>query len=411
MKEISKTFVMVDDSQLVMLIDTAQDRVAYIAPGITKGIATALVEKWKLLGAARVRVIIDTDPEVARLGYGTVEGLSLIHSAAREMGTMIHIQPGLRLGLVIIDNTAIVFSPIPQLIEAGSTTNFRPNGLLLDQIPPSIIEEIGWGEMGETGTAIGVTTATQKTIDQVKTSLEENPPQKFDIYRKVLVFNSRFEFVELSVHGCSFSRKNVRIPSDLLGFITDQKVKDRFQGTYKLIQDASKEFEREIHEKRTSIVDNFLISLPNYGMVILRKNKEKFLAEVNDLKKFVSESQKEIEKTLQHDIDESIDSLIASLLPGVTTNPPSRWLKFNGPKPTLNETRDELECDLIKAFGSPSDWVKAMEIKVIFKSVTYETLTDPNFQRVVRKAIPTLELIHDEYNAAPSLLTSLDEWR
>lgn len=411
MSQISNNFVIVNDSQLIALIESAQKRVAFLGPGITIQVADAIVDKWASLGVDNIRIVLDTDPEVARLGYGTLEGLEKLHTAAQRLGTSIHIQPGLRIGLLVIDDNAIVYSPIPQLIEAGSTDDFQPNGLYLSQVPQGIIQEIGLCKFGDLGTSIGVVTATTEMINQVKKNIEENPPQKFDISRKVMVFNSRFEFVEFSVKGCSFSRKVVKIPSDLLGFIADQKVRDKFQGTYKLIQKESELLEILIYKRRKSIVDKWLITLPNYGMIVLRKNKERFIDDVEKLKNFVTDSQNEIENKLQQDITESVETLVKSLLPGVLKNPPARWMKYFGLAPTQDGIHNRLNFELTKAFGSPHDWVESMDVKVLFKSVTYETLTDPRFQHAVRIAIPTMNLIHDEYNAAPSLFSSSDQWR
>ena len=38
--------------------------------------------------------------------------------------------------------------------------------------------------------------------------------------------------------------------------------------------------------------------------------------------------------------------------------------------------------------------------KAIFKGVTYESLNDPEFIRIASEEIPSLELLHDEYDAA-----------
>ena len=46
---------------------------------------------------------------------------------------------------------------------------------------------------------------------------------KFDVARKVRVFNARIEFVEFELRGLSISRKTVQIPSDLLGLAKEPK--------------------------------------------------------------------------------------------------------------------------------------------------------------------------------------------
>ncbi len=39
-------------------------------------------------------------------------------------------QSGVRIGLVISDDTTLVYSPVPQLIEAGSNSVEKPNAIM-----------------------------------------------------------------------------------------------------------------------------------------------------------------------------------------------------------------------------------------------------------------------------------------
>ena len=39
-------------------------------------------------------------------------------------------------------------------------------------------------------------------------------------------------------------------------------------------------------------------------------------------------------------------------------------------------------------------------MKAIFKGVTYELLSDPEFMRIAGQAIPLLDTLHDEFDAA-----------
>ena len=41
-----------------------------------------------------------------------------------------------------------------------------------------------------------------------------------------------------------------------------------------------------------------------------------------------------------------------------------------------------------------------MNVKAIFKGVTYESLSDPEFMRIAGQAIPLLDTLHDEFDAA-----------
>jgi len=66
-------------------------------------------------------------------------------------------------------------------------------------------------------------------------------------------------------------------------------------------------------------------------------------------------------------------------------------------KETLEQLLDE---ELARAFGTADRLIGKMEVKVLFKAVTYESLKDARFIQLARKAFPSLDQLLDEYNAA-----------
>src|SRR3954467_10871049 len=55
-----------------------------------------------------------------------------------------------------------------------------------------------------------------------RTHLKVNPPKPFDITRKMNVFSSRVQYVELSVENCQFTTRQVPLPPDLVGVGDDE---------------------------------------------------------------------------------------------------------------------------------------------------------------------------------------------
>ena len=64
------TFAVASDEALVMMIKSAQKRLVVIAPALTKPVADAISQRLDDLGKIDVTVILDSDPEVYRLGFG-----------------------------------------------------------------------------------------------------------------------------------------------------------------------------------------------------------------------------------------------------------------------------------------------------------------------------------------------------
>ena len=118
-----------DDAKLCELISGARERVLLVSPGVSEEVARVREEAWPRLGPEAVDVILDVDPEVCRLGYGTLEGLKIVRAAATRAGSCVSHQPGIRIGVLICDHTTLIFSPTPLLIGLGGNyLSLQPGG-------------------------------------------------------------------------------------------------------------------------------------------------------------------------------------------------------------------------------------------------------------------------------------------
>jgi hypothetical protein len=66
-----RTFAVASDASLVDLIQRARRRLVVVCPALTDLVASALADRLADEGSLCVTVILDADPEVYRLGYGT----------------------------------------------------------------------------------------------------------------------------------------------------------------------------------------------------------------------------------------------------------------------------------------------------------------------------------------------------
>ena len=202
------------------------------------------------------------------------------------------------------------------------------------------------------------------------------------------------------MRGHQIGKKKVNIPSDLLGLAKDDKTKKLLHSSFQLIDDEDAKISgKEITDEKEKIARDFLINLPNFGNVILRSKKDEFEAAVEKLKKQIVAFQKELEVKLQQAIDKNRTSLVNALAPAVIAQTPERWNKFLPSEPTDAEIREVLDCELAEQFGSAEANLKKIDVSLIFKGVTYETLNDPEFVKIVKKKMPILKL-YEEYDAA-----------
>lgn len=400
----SPTISNIGDDQVIDAVNRASKRLVIVAPGVSRNVAEAIARVWRKLGADNVRIVLDVGPEVYRLGYGDPEAIQPLQKVAEELGTAIHHHRGVRICLVISDESTLVFSPTPLVVEPKGDVPSQPNGLTLDFVPTGIANEVGLGERGQNDQTVGLSSVSSEEVQTVLADLTENPPRRFDLAQQVQVFNAAFEFVEFSVEGCTISKKTVSIPSDLVGLGRDPRTQKMLHSTFKLIDGDDKELSgARITKLKKFILDKFLVNLPNYGNIVLRTNKADFETAVETLRRYVNRFQQRIKVNLQLAIDRNRKALVDSLTSGVATNPPPRSRKHLGPNPSREAIADWLNLTLEEIFGSAGDYLKGMEVTVIVKGVTYESLSDSKFIEVAKKHLPMLKRLHDEFDTAKAV--------
>lgn len=388
--------VSLPDVELEAQISCARRRLIAIAPGFTESVARVIAHKWHDLGPDAVQVVLDPDPEVCRLGLADMTALELLAQTASEIGATLHKQRGLRVGLVITDETTTVYSPVARLVEAGGLPGEKLNALRLD----APVAQCADGNGAVENLDLHPESIDAGDMESASKDLANNPPIKFDLARKVRVFNARFEFVEFKLEGLHLERKRVKIGADLLGLAKDPKTQKLLHTTFQLIEEGGEISSSRVTKLKDTIVKDFLILLPGYGTVILRSNKEAFQRAVQTLEREIESFQCELKEKLHATIAANRDALAADLELGVVKNPPRRWLRYIGEHPQPEQVKSMLRDELANAFGNVDDLFRGMSVKVLFKGVTYESLNDPEFIGVASKKIPFLTELHEEFDAA-----------
>lgn len=269
------------DEMMCSLIRNAKQRVVFVAPGVTEQLANALATAIQLLGGEAVNVIVDMDPEAYRLGYGTEAGLAAIAAAAQNSELRLWREPGVRIGLLIADDTTLVFAPTPELIESATERPNQPNAVMLGAPPAGMARDVGLGLQPDQERSVGMDAVSPAELSQVQSELERNPPARFDLARKVRVYSSYFQFVELELVNCYISRRKVKLPGYLVGLSTNPQLASRFQAQFNMFQgnalkvvvsDGQRSISEEsLRKDRDAIAHNYFFQVTGYGMVISTK--------------------------------------------------------------------------------------------------------------------------------------------
>jgi hypothetical protein len=396
-RDLQQGFTVATDTVVAACIAAASRRLVVVAPALFVEVAEAVCDRWRTLGVEAVTVVLDSDPEVYRLGYGDAAALDKLQQAANEVGGTLRHQPGLRIAVVIADEQTIVYAPTPRSVEAGQNTQGAANALCLGRPPDAVTNALGLG--ATTDPQIGRGPLDAQRINQIKNDLTANPPQKFDLARKVRVFNAFIEFVELKVIGTQVSRRTVPIPNHLLA-LADATTREQLRASFRLVPRGDALSGKTIDRDRNLLVGPFLREIPNYGTVVLRTEKEDLERGVEALIAAVNAFREKVRADLEAVIERNCSQLMTTFMPALQKNPPAEWIPSTGQPPDVNTLRRYLERDLKRAFGSADSLVGAMKVQCRFKGVTYESLSDKGFIDAATKAIPELQRFHEEFLAA-----------
>ena len=425
------TFTVVNDKTLVASIAATTQTLVYVAPGITKPIVDALAERLDSQSDLLCTLILDLDPEVYRLGYGTEEGLIALQALATRHHLELRQQEGIRIGLLITDGQTLLYSPTPLLIEAGSVSVHKPNAVMISAKGDSTAALMqACAANGTTSQStpipqqaeIGQKPATPDEVSASLAALKDIPPKVFDVARIERVFESKIQFVELEITGYRLSTKKVSVPNDLL-VGEDSALKEKLKNSFTLLQGEQMlkvnipEFdsdlkvatsaEAELEKQRKALYEDFLINVPRFGQVIMRNRRKKFDARIALLRKQIEAFKAAVEKTLGDSITAAIDELAKTLLPRIRENLPPRYSKFfAGDQPRDTDILSIIKRDLETAFGGVNE-VFNPDLRCVFKDVTYESIQDNNFKKLLGDAMrkaggeSIVRQLFSEHDAAP----------
>jgi hypothetical protein len=433
-------------------ISQATQRVYYSGAGIDTEVSEMLIKRKLLNPSLEIIVVIDCTAHARRLGYGNQASIKLL----QQHKIPIFQQQGVRLSFCIVDQDAWVFSTPPQLVEGAEQMNgFNCIQLTTQQIEPLVNQIRGLithesaqdecslfdfidSEVDESNSnshvkhnatlenkkftqdifsydnlnhqlkSFNFLSKTKKLtvekIMQLDKELEQNPPQRFDVSRQVQVFNSRVEFVEIELIGGSIDRHVFKFPDEIKKLISDDaEAQKRLSASYKLIDSTSKVSSKTISSKVDNLRRNFLKPMGKLGRVILRAQKENFNKQLKELEIEIEIYKKELEKSLEGELLKSKKGLISALIDRIKSNPPDE-LRHGVESKAVSKIQANayLNALLEKYMPKTEDLLGAIKLNCEFKAVTYEMLSNAEFQKQLKIQFPYVEwdMPMEEYTAA-----------
>ena len=398
------TFLAVNDEFLIKQINQANKRIIYIAPGISKTVAACFCLVLDKLHELNVTIILDPSDEVCRIGYGDFDGLKELHNYSKANHFALRAQIGIRTGILIVDDQVLVWTPTPLSIEEHPKKNDMANGVMLGRNPG---EQIALAIAAEgTDTAIedaelAIEAVTDGDVAATQIELEKNPPVPVDLARATKVFNSKFQFIELEMKNVKLSKRQFKVPTQLLNadadvdlqLMLDTKLKalddirfveievPEYGDDGSVSYDADKKHklclasEATLERRRKTLEKNYLYHLAGYGSIIEKEKVEAF-------KQIISAYKIQLES-----YSLGIKAYIATEGGKLVGQVISLIKKRN----EISNKPVEIDLDLLK-----KEIMKGIEkvkddqpiIRHVLKDVTYQQTQDQEFQKILIKNVP-----------------------
>lgn len=410
-------FCTLASADVARFIESAGQSVCYAAPGIQDDVARALLAVVARVGPEMLTVCLDFDERVMRMGYGSFDAVARLRAA----GIVVRSAPGLRMALVVADDTGYLFTPTPLYLETEPPPGAAPNAMRMsgEQVAEAL------ARLSPAAKAIAVAQATtplekqriatlpvdvwseqitDEDVAVVGISLEEAPPVSFNLARQVRVFEPYLQYVELSLSGAAIQRHRLAIPPSIQRLGGNKDIEGRLRTTFELIEKGGKLSSKPLEDALNEIRKNFTPSLgKDHGRVVLKAAKPLLVRRLNEFCERLAWHQVEVETELQQHLDDSRKQIVDYYVPRVMQNPPDALLgrSLTG-DPTAEDAGRWLDGELNRVFPDAKSLIQEMKLDVRFKDVTYETLKREDFLESVKKAFPDVDWDHpyDEFKAA-----------
>jgi hypothetical protein len=400
-------FFAVTDESLACMIRNATRRVVFVAPAPGKATAGALLAvASRENGAPAVDIILDADAETCRIGYGDSQALALLQDRMADFQPPMRRQRGVRIGLLIVDEQLVIWSPTPKAVEADREPD-QPNGIVLsasavDEVEAAVV--VDPRQPGSPQPEIGKEPLAEEDLAKTVAELEHNPPVPFDLARRTRVFASRFQFVETELRGAEWTQRRVKVSSILLNADLPESLQDvlethvrPFQSKADLALDVpliirgERAFksdgtrilgplkQSDVLKSWNDIQDRYLWQVKGFGWLIRSDRLNSFQAEAEAYEETLRAWVTAFREHVALDEDALVNDITAAVKGRV------------GRRPTRNDVD---ESDLKARIAQGLERIRVIEpkVKIVIKNVSWESTRDAEFEEALRTAVPAPEL-------------------
>ena len=416
-----KVFRSIQDDDLVRSISSASTRLVFISPGVSAGVAKALLACIEGDTVAQIMIVLDADEETCRLGYCDAPSLDMLSAAATKQSVPLRRQPGLRIGLLMTDDEVLIWTPTPLMFEAPRGIE-EPNGLILTPLTlKALPQALGLDPEKPAGAVeIGTNLLKSEEVAKVVAAIKAAPPAPFDLSRMSRVFSAKFQFIETVLRGAELTKREMRLDSLIVNSDAPEELQHLLHTTVQpfntdadkavdvpVLVNGEQAFSRtgeplsrpttqaEIRTYWSELTNRYIINLSGFGKIIRHTDKVKFEEGKTAFEIILKAWVEGFHEQVKGDHDQRVKR-VASLIE-------QRMERANA--------KQKLKPDAIDALVRKGlDNLRVIEpsVKVVYKNITVESTRDKEFTDILHKAVPAKELQgwYQVFNAAPMVQLS-----
>ncbi len=411
----------VTEDWLASRIRGASRRLVFVAPAVSEKVVRALND---LLSRGHVdpTIVLAGDEDAYRVGLGDPEGLRALQRELLPKGVRVRRQAGLRMGLLVVDEEVVIWSPTPRSVE-GERSLGEPNGIVLQgEVADSLSRATGGGrgDLASEGAEIGREELSSGEIEEVRHSLERNPPAPVDLSRKARIFSTRFQFMEVEVRGAEWTGRSVRLStlleeyashagvstSELLNADLPKEARNLLESRLRPYE-AGKNItvdvpvlargeiahrqdgtpirapmtEEAVQRAWTDTKRSHLVQIKGFGSIIRKQDVAKFQAEAEAHETIMAEWVRGFHEQMRGKSEELIESLVVGVERRISA--------------ALDQSMRSLDPGFLRevfmqAFARNAE--RTPSIRLVTKDIAWESTRDAEFTSKLRRALPAEDL-------------------
>lgn len=416
-------FTGVTPEVLTRFLATATRRIVIAKAGYAVTEVKQLIELAKRKDIS-VLLYMEAGENAIRYGFGESEALPLL----KEHMHIINVQSvnQIRMALVIVDDTALVYAPVALSWEKAPAELEFPNGFFGgktiteslfkqmggESIVLSIEEKLETDASDKEGQRITIPVPPipkkkpekiKEEIERSSKALDENPPIDPTTLRNTTFYRNKYKLLKATVHGANVRAKSLDLrPFNTMFPETDSRLRSSW--SVLKAQDAKELPTRNFLTAIEKEIESLTFNAGRHGKLIKRQDKDGLEAKINGL---AEELQKKLEgkipvlqqsaisgapKDLKSILDDSKSSLIKFLSP-LASNREQCLNKLFAHERTLFKKMQNKEVSKEKAiahaletfvedvlhFPTSAEIIESIDVKFDYYDVSDELLADEEF--------------------------------